>query len=145
MKLKHLLSIFLVFMLSFGVLTLAFADEPADVPEGYTPIYTAEDLYNIRNNLDGKFILMNDIDLSVYENWEPIGSSETPLTGELDGNGNSIFNMTIKGNYTESDNLYFALFAYMTNGTVSDLNILNTEINVSYISSKIENFSDFFR
>ena len=34
------------------------------VPSGYTPIYDAEDLANIANDMTGKYILMNDIDLS---------------------------------------------------------------------------------
>ncbi len=140
MKFKYLLSIVLVFALCFGVLNLAFADENAEVPEGYTPIYTAEDLNNIRNDLDGKYILMNDIDLSVYENWKPIGTSETPFTGELDGNGNSIFNLTITGDYGSEDSLYYALFAYMTNGAVFDIDILNADINVNYIGSTVESF-----
>ena len=36
----------------------------ATVPEGYTPIYTIDDLYAVRNDLSGNYILMNDIDLS---------------------------------------------------------------------------------
>ena len=35
------------------------------VPEGYTPIYTIDDLYAVRNDLSGNYILMNDIDLLV--------------------------------------------------------------------------------
>lgn len=35
-----------------------------EVPAGYTAIRTIDDLYAIRNNLSGKYILMNDIDLS---------------------------------------------------------------------------------
>ena len=43
------------------------------VPSGYTGIYTAQDLNNIRNNPIGNYILMNDIDLSSWGNWTPIG------------------------------------------------------------------------
>ena len=35
-----------------------------DVPDGYVGIYTKSDLDNIRNNLSGNYILMNDIDFS---------------------------------------------------------------------------------
>ena len=140
MKFKYLLSIVLVFALCLGVLNLAFADEITEVPEGYTPIYTAEDLYNIRNDLDGKYIMMNDIDLSVYENWEPIGTSETPFTGELDGDGKSVFNMTIKGKYTETDNLYFAMFTAIKNSTITDLNIINIDIDAEYTGTSVEAF-----
>ena len=38
------------------------------VPSGYTPIYDADDLANIANDMTGKYILMNDIDLSGI-NW----------------------------------------------------------------------------
>ena len=90
MNFKHILSIILVFALSFGLCSFAVADKEPEIPEGYTPIYTAEDLNNIRNNLSGKYILMNDIDLSEYSEWKVIGNFETPFTGELDGNGYSI-------------------------------------------------------
>ena len=43
------------------------------VPDGYIGIYTAQDLDNVRNNLTGNYILMNDIDLGSWGNWEPIG------------------------------------------------------------------------
>ena len=121
MKAKKLTAIILTFILCFGVLTLAFADEPADVPEGYTPIYTAEDLYNIRNDLDGKYILMNDIDLSVYENWEPIGSFKTSFTGEFDGNGYSVSNLNINKSYNDSNTAYFGLFGCVQDCTIKNI------------------------
>ena len=46
------------------------------VPYGYTGIYTAEDFNNIRENLSGQYILMNDIDLSLFQSWNPIGENE---------------------------------------------------------------------
>lgn len=140
MNIKHILSIVLVFVLSFGFCSFALADENAEIPEGYTPIYTAEDLNNIRNNLDGKYILMNDIDLSVYENWEPIGTSDTPFTGEFDGNGNSILNMTIKGNYTEKDKLYFALFTSIENSVITDLGVVGIDIDVAFTGTSYKTF-----
>ena len=45
------------------------------VPAGYKGIYTAQDLDNIRNNRSGKYILMNDIDLSSWGEWTPIGGT----------------------------------------------------------------------
>ena len=113
MKFKHVLSIILVFVLSFGVCSFALADEKADVPEGYTPIYTAEDLYNIRNDLAGKYILMNDIDLSIYENWEPIGTKDEPFTGLFDGNNHSIKNLKINSEHNTKGTYYFGLFGYL--------------------------------
>lgn len=97
------------------------------VPDGYTPIYTIEDLDNIRNDVEnGKkksYILMNDIDMSETapggkwdsgNGWQPIGNvvlygkgennegevNETKsniFRGHFDGNGYKIKNMHIYG------------------------------------------------
>ena len=86
------------------------------VPEGYTGIYTAQDLDNIRNNLSGKFILMNDIDLSVYPNWIPVGSSSQPFIGILDGNGYIIRDLQINRDLSSVG--YLGLFGYTGNASV---------------------------
>lgn len=129
MNFKHFLSIVLVFVLSFGVCSFAVADENAEVPEGYTPIYTAENLNNIRNDLDGKYILMNDIDLSAYENWEPIGTSEEPFTGEFNGNSNVIDNFKVQIN-SEDKVYYAALFGVVTDGYISNTALRNCTVDV---------------
>ena len=129
---KKFLAIILTFVLCFGVLSVALAaeDEPVTaVPDGYIGIYTAKDLDNIRNNLSGKYILMNNIDFSSHENWSPIGTSETPFTGELDGNGYSIENMTITTVQEEQFNA--GLFGYIKNATVKNLTIDKGKIDVS--------------
>jgi len=65
-------------------------------------IKTAEDFQNINNNLDGIYILGNDIDLSTISNFEPLGYfyEETSLKnhyfhGILDGNGYTIKNANV--------------------------------------------------
>ncbi len=85
---KKIVSALLVIIMTFGMCSVAFAAD--DISEDYTPIYTAEDLDNIRTDLSGKYILMNHVDLSDYTEWNPIGQFETPFTGELDGDGYSI-------------------------------------------------------
>ncbi len=58
--------------------------EEQALAQGYTLIKTPDDLNNIRNNLSGKYILMNDIDLSSYSNWDPIGYYDsTPGGGQV--------------------------------------------------------------
>lgn len=129
---KKILAIVLTFVLCFGVLSLAFAAEDeaiAAVPDGYIGIYTAEDLDNIRNNLSGKYILMNDIDLSSYENWNPIGTSDAPFTGELDGNGYTVENMKI--NVTAADYVFAGLFGAVMNSSINNVEIKNAEINIT--------------
>ena len=130
MNFKHFLSIILVFVLSFGVCSFAHADETTEIPEGYTPIYTAEDLDNIRNNLDGKYILMNDIDLSVYENWEPIGKENDPFNGEIDGNGFLIKNLKISKTTSTGQN-YIGLFGVASDSSFKNIIVENGSIILS--------------
>ena len=82
-----LLSVFLL------ALTLPFtASAETEIPEGFTPIYTIEDLDNVRNNSGGKFIMMNDLDLAGID-WVPIST----FSGTFDGNGYVILNLTVSG------------------------------------------------
>ncbi|MEE1011467.1 MAG: hypothetical protein U0L11_05450, partial [Acutalibacteraceae bacterium] len=119
----------LVFSISSFVFVVAAETVSAEIPEGYTPIYTAKEFNNIRNNLSGKYILMKDIDLSSYYNWDPIGSAGSPFKGELDGNGYSISGMTIYGDYGNSGKLYFGVFAYIKNSVIKNLNVYDTSID----------------
>ena len=59
--------------------------------DGAIIISTPEQLDNVRNNLSGKYILVNDIALT--ENWVPI----TDFSGILDGNGYAVKDVTING------------------------------------------------
>lgn len=96
-------------------------EQVTEVPEGYVGIYTAEDLYNIRNDLDGNYILMNDIDLSVYENWEPLPKFQ----GILNGNGHNISNLiSNKGGLCS-----------ILSGQISNLGVVNCQININLTSS----------
>jgi len=66
---------------------------------GTQEVATAEDLYNVRNNLGGSYIQTADIDLSGYDPWIPIGRMGWPLgtdefSGTYNGNGYKITGMT---------------------------------------------------
>ena len=100
--------------------------EEEAISQGYTLIKTAQDLDNIRNNLSGKYILMNDIDLSSYSNWDPIGEVSDDLStvissfnGTLDGNGYSIKNLSAQ------DKEYFSLFAAIDGAEIKNLEMDN--------------------
>ena len=82
----------------------------AELSSEVIEIATAEDLAAINDNLSGNYILTADIDLSEYENWQPIGAfqplsdapedAEVPhpdyaFTGSFNGNGHRISNLTI--------------------------------------------------
>lgn len=137
MNFKHLLSIVLVFVLSFGLCSFALANGNAEILEGYTPIYTAEGMNNIRNDLDGKYILMNDIDLSVYENWEPIGTNSSPFTGIFDGNGFMISSLKISTESNVSGNTYYGLFGYAKNAKFSNVYIKDSSVIVKDLSNEV--------
>ena len=107
--------------------TLAMSDVSAlssnVVPEGYIGIYTAEDLDRVRDNLGGKYILMNDIDLSSFANWDPIGDDSAAFTGIFDGNGHVVKNLKRD---TTSD--YAGLFCMLKNANIINLGIENINI-----------------
>ena len=105
--------------------------EEEAIAQGYTIIKTADDLDNIRNNLSGKYILMNDIDLSGI-NWEPIGgladASVPPnpsdcFQGELNGNGYTINNLTVN-----NPSGYGGLFGVTLNAEIKNLGLENVDI-----------------
>lgn len=106
-----------------------------EVPEGYTPIRSIDDLYGINNNPSGKYILMNDIDMT--EETSPDGSWDTghgwtPLdafSGVFDGNGYRIIGMHIYGG---SDVSYDAgLFSELMEGSfVQNLGLVDCDIDL---------------
>ncbi len=131
---KKFISVLLALTMIFGVFTIAFAENQTTVPEGYIGIYTAEDLNNIRNNLSGKYILMNDIDLSVYENWEPIGDYDNRFCGEFDGNGYSVTGLKI--NIIDEEINFIGLFGSATKATFKNLAVIDCDINVNTKTDK---------
>lgn len=81
------------------------------VPSGYTPIYDAEDLQNMQEDLTANYILMNDIDLSGI-NWKPMRPSRTGVytsgfIGTLEGNGFTIRNLTVNAEQYDNGALFY--------------------------------------
>ena len=73
---KKLLCVALVLIMLLSVAAMAdsgFAGG-SGTKEDPWQIASAEQLNLIRENLAGHYVLIADIDLSVYENWEPIGA-----------------------------------------------------------------------
>lgn len=105
-----------------------------------TPIYTAEDLDNIRGNMSGKYVLMADIDLSGDDNWTPIGTDSLPFNGQFNGNGHKITGLTI---YT-APTIYVGLFGYIKDGSVSNLGveIAANGVNAAYYVGGIAGYMD---
>ena len=100
-------------------------------------IYTAADLAQLAtdvnggNSMSGKTVLlMNDIDLSAYANWTPIGTftpnspqANYPFSGVFDGQGYSITGLKMSGNEDAR-----GLFGYTYSGAIRNVVIRNPEI-----------------
>ena len=81
----------------FVVLTVAFLCFAAvGTVAAQEDISNAQELQDIRDDLDGDYVLTDDIDLSGVTNFEPIGVEEDPFTGTFDGNGHGITGLTIE-------------------------------------------------
>lgn len=93
-------------------------------------IYNAAQLNAIRLAPAAWFKLFSDIDLSSSvvwnhgQGWLPIGSSSTPFTGHIDGNGYKLINLSI--NLPQTDNV--ALFANTQNATFVNLHLQNARV-----------------
>lgn len=148
MKMKKIISTILIFALVLTGLGYTPAVQAAtdteseetdvtpktEVPEGYTGIYDISDLAGIKSNLEGNYILMNDIDMSetaeggdmdAGNGWSPIQN----FAGVLDGNGYRIKNMHIFG---EMDTQYVGLFGYLSGATIENLGLVDVDIDVTY-------------
>lgn len=109
-----------------------------DIPDGYTGIFNVADLNAVRNELDGKYILMNDIDLSSVDNWFPIGGEyqEDGFSGVLDGNGHAILNMNMDADSVELD--YVGLFSILNGATIKNIKAITGRIyseDTAYLSA----------
>lgn len=91
-------------------------------------VASAVQLNSVRNYLDAHFILVEDINLSLYstgEGWEPIGTSyENAFMGTFDGNGYSIENLTIDSVNYDS----FGLFGYVRGASIENVTLLDVDI-----------------
>ena len=114
-----------------------------------TEIRTAEAFDAIRNNLKGYYILCNDIDLSAYSTWTPIGYatkaadgslsySGTGFQGEFNGNGYTISGVNIDLEQTKL--ITVGLFGFVdTSAVVSNVkveaNVVGTASASEYIGT----------
>lgn len=83
----------------------------------------AYDLDAVRNNLSAHYKQVNDIDLSDWGNWEPIGQKYSdPFQGVYDGNGHKIINLNA------NKNGLVGLFGVLY-GTCTNLGIVKCNVN----------------
>ncbi len=99
----------------FEVYNFSVTDDPDW--QVYTPITTAAQLQAVNDDLDGNYVLMNDIDLDGVT-WTPIGMNSF-FTGKFSGNGKVVKNLTISQSY------YIGLFG-SSEGLVMNLGVEGT-------------------
>lgn len=125
--------------LTASAATTQESNDESAIPEGYTVIYDAADLYAIRNDLDGNYIMMADIDLSeatapggeldTGNGWDPIQH----FTGTLDGNGHYIKGLTI---YGDPKTYHVGLFDGLNSKPkICNLGMVDVNINIVRDSS----------
>ncbi len=105
-----------------------------EMPEGAIFIYNWYDLNGIRDDLDGYYILMNNLSsatngYSIYntgDGWLPIGNDTTPFAGTFDGNGKIISNLIIDRPGTND----IGLFGYTsTDSLIKNIGLVDNDIN----------------
>lgn len=120
---------------NIGNVTASVKIEPV-----YTEIYTKEDLNNIRNDLDGNYILMNDIIFTEEDfleggqfyndgfGWRPIGAvNNEAFVGIFNGNGKKIVGLKITKAYYNNCGLFG-----INKGTVKNLIMEDADIDATY-------------
>lgn len=90
--------------------------DPADIPGGYTPLYSTEDLQKIVDNPSGSFILMNSIDAGGFK-----ALNHVTFQGTLEGNGHKLHNIDISVQNPSSNVFTAGLFHTLAGARVSNL------------------------
>jgi hypothetical protein len=88
----------LVVLAVAGGAYLVFADRTVEISN-------AEELQQVRENPSGNYVLVEDIDLSGIDNFEPIEN----FTGTFDGNGHTVSNLTIDRPEMDSVGLFLSV------------------------------------
>ena len=109
---------------------LSSVDPAVDLADGTYKISTAAELAQLATMTNAglisagdEFVLANDIDLSGYSNWTPIGNSTNNFTGNFDGNGFVLSGLTT----TRSEN-HQSLFGYASGSVLKNVGIVNISI-----------------
>lgn len=105
-----------------GLTAPEFADGDGTEESPYQ-IENAQELNNVRNHLDSYFKLTEDIDLSTYSNWEPIGDMSAYFTGTFDGDGYKISNLNTSDDQGIGVGLFGVSTGIIKNFTIDTANV----------------------
>lgn len=114
--------------IDLGLMTEIAIDEEIVSSMQFTEISDAESLNDIRNNLDGFYILTADIDLSGYDNFEAIGTAEKPFRGYLNGNNHVIRNLKIMREAVSAGQDNQGLFGYAHGAIFSNFELSDPHV-----------------
>ncbi len=116
-----------VFLTALTMVALMIGMVGCDAPSAGVQIRNWNDLDVVRNNLDGQFLLMNDLNSTTagYEElagptandgkgWQPIGIWPNPFTGSFDGQGFEIRDLFIDRPVED----HVGLFSFVETGAV---------------------------
>jgi len=107
-------------------------------------VCNAEDLNDIRTDLDANYALGKDIDLQCFSRqdvngWEPIGAHLSEFTGSFDGQNHTISNLYI--NRPATNNV--SLFGVLINSKLKNIGLININVlgsdGVGGLSGYVEN------
>lgn len=124
---------------------VAFGGETVSAQSGEQPIKDWNDLNAMRENPDGKYVLVENLDEDTagYDEYvatpesgfKPIGNRETRFTGTLDGQGNEIRDLVIN----RPNERYVGLFVETAgSAVVTDIAMVNAEITgTNYVGSLV--------
>ena len=83
------------------------------------------------SNISANYVLSNNIDCSDSINWNdgagfiPVGDTNNPFIGTLNGNGHTISDLYIDDTTARADGTPDGLFAYMANAQISNLTLVS--------------------
>ncbi|MBQ9318418.1 MAG: InlB B-repeat-containing protein [Bacilli bacterium] len=100
-------------------------------------IYSEADLNQIRYDLDAYYILKSDITLT--NDWMPIGTYNTPFTGGLDGDNHTIYNLKITNSNEDCSGLFGYVFVKFPYEYQDVTNLIDVYENTYIKNLKIAN------
>ena len=109
------IALFFAFLCSF--LPFPEASAQTEIPDGYTEISDRASLEAITLAPDGKYFLTVDLSLG-EEDFTPLCTEDEPFTGIFDGNGHTVYGMSVS-----SPERAGGLFAFVSGGTVTGLTV----------------------
>lgn len=89
-------------------------------------VSTPQQLNAVRNDLSAYYIQINDIDMTDWGNWEPIGTYSNAFKGMYDGNGYKIKKLYV--NISSDNEVYVGLFGYISCPFIYDYNKENIAV-----------------